>query len=53
MVYAGLVPDPGSLERAGMPTGGAAVGRLVVLTVVFLALAVWRIRRLRPTSRDE
>lgn len=53
MVYAGLVPDPGSLERAGMPTGGAAVGRLVVLTVVFVSLAVWRIRRLRLTSRVE
>lgn len=53
MVYAGLVPDPGSLERRGMPTGGAAVGRLVVLTVVFVALAVWRIRRLRLTSRDD
>jgi hypothetical protein len=53
MVYAGLVPDPGSLEREGMPTGWAAVGRLVVLTVVFVALAVWRIRRLKLTSRDE
>ena len=53
MVYAGLVPDPGSLEREGMPTGGAAVGRLVVLTVVFVALAMWRIRRLRLTSRVE
>ena len=53
MVYAGLVPDPGSLERAGMPTGLAAVGRLAVLTLVFLALAVWRIRRLRPAGRAE
>jgi ABC-type transport system involved in cytochrome c biogenesis permease component len=53
MVYAGLVPDPGSLEREGMPTGGGAVVRLVVLTVVFVALAVWRIRRIRLASRDE
>ena len=49
----GWLLDPGSLERAGMPTGGAAVARLVVLTVVFLALAVWRIRWLRPASSDE
>lgn len=47
MVYAGLAPDAHGLERAGMPTGGAAVGRLALLTVVFLLLAVWRIRRLR------
>jgi ABC-type transport system involved in cytochrome c biogenesis permease component len=53
MVYAGLVQDPGSLEREGMPTGGAAVARLVVLTVVFVGLAVWRIRRLRLTNRVE
>jgi hypothetical protein len=53
MVYAGLVPDPGGLERAGMPTGGAAVGRLAVLTVVFLLLAVWRIRRLRLAGSPE
>ncbi len=53
MAYAGLVEDPGSLERAGMPTGGAAVGRLVVLTIVFVALAIWRIRRLRMTGKVE
>lgn len=53
MVYAGLVPDSGSLEREGMPTGVDAVVRLVLLTVVFVALAIWRIRRLRLTSRDE
>jgi hypothetical protein len=47
MVYAGLGPSTAGLERAGMPTGGAAVGRLAVLTVVFVLLAVWRIRRLR------
>jgi hypothetical protein len=53
MVYAGLVPDPGALEREGVPTGWAAVARLVVLTVVFVVLAVWRIRRLTLASRDE
>ncbi len=47
MVYAGLGPEADGLERAGMPTGGAAVGRLALLTVVFLLLAVRRIRRLR------
>jgi hypothetical protein len=53
MVYAGLFPGGGTLERAGMPTGGAAVARLALLTVVFVLLAVWRIRRLRPTGNVE
>ena len=53
MVYAGLVPDPGGLERAGMPTGGAAVGRLALLTGLFVLLAVRRIRRLKLTGVGE
>jgi hypothetical protein len=53
MVYAGLVPDAGGLERAGMPTGGAAVGRLALLTVVFVLLAIRQIRRLRLTGVGE
>ena len=53
MVYAGLGPSTGELERAGMPTGVAAVGRLALLTVVFVLLAVWRIRRLRLAGSVE
>ena len=53
MVYAGLGPDAQVLERAGMPTGWAAVGRLAILTVVFVLLAVRRIRRFRITSVGE
>jgi len=53
MVYAGLGPDADGLERAGMPTGGAAVGRLALLTVVFVLLAVRQIRRLRLTGVGE
>jgi hypothetical protein len=53
MVYAGLGPRAHELERAGMPTGGAAVGRLVLLTVVFVLLAVRRIRRLRLAGAGE
>jgi hypothetical protein len=53
MVYAGLGSSTVELEREGMPTGGAAAGRLVLLTVVFVLLAVWRMRRLRPISRGE
>ncbi len=53
MVYAGLGPSAADLERAGMPTGGSAVARLALLTVVFLLLAVRRIRRLRLTGIGE
>lgn len=53
MVYAGLGPEADGLERAGMPTGGAAVGRLALLTVVFVVLAVRQIRRLRLTGVGE
>jgi ABC-2 type transport system permease protein len=53
MVYAGLGPHAEGLQRAGMPTGGAAVGRLVLLSVVFVLLAVRQIRRFRITSVGE
>jgi hypothetical protein len=53
MVYAGLGPDAHGLERAGIPIGGAAVGRLALLTVVFLLFAVRRIRRFRISSVGE
>jgi hypothetical protein len=53
MVYAGLAPGADGLERAGMPTGWAAVGRLALLTVVFVLLAVWRMRRLRLAGDGE
>jgi hypothetical protein len=53
MVYAALGPSAGNIERAGMPAGGAAVGRLAVLTAVFVLLAVWRMRRLRLAGGGE
>jgi hypothetical protein len=53
MVYAGLGPGAGALEREGMPSGGAAVGRLALLTVVLVLLAVWRMRRLRLAGGGE
>jgi len=53
MVYAGLGPHGYQVERSGMPTGGAAVGRLALLTVVFVVLAVRMIRRSRPTGGGE
>lgn len=52
-VYASYGPGAEALERSGIPTDGAAVGRLALLTVVALALAVWRMQTLQLTgSRD-
>ncbi len=38
---------PRRLQRSGIPTGGAAVVRLLVVTAVALAVAIWRMRHLR------
>ena len=46
-VYAGLCDDASFLLRDGVPSGWAAVVRLALLTVVFLALSIWRLRHLR------
>jgi hypothetical protein len=52
MAYAGLADREDTL-REGMPTGGGAVVRLVVLGAVFLVIAVRRIRRLRLVGAGE
>jgi ABC-type transport system involved in multi-copper enzyme maturation permease subunit len=47
-ILVGLIDEvPVRLERDGIPIGWAAVGRLAVVTVVVLAIAVWRMRHLR------
>jgi len=52
-VYAGLCDDASFLVREGVPSGWAGVVRLVMLTVVFLALSVWRLRHLRLTGASD
>ncbi|HYF44565.1 MAG TPA: hypothetical protein VD926_00040 [Acidimicrobiales bacterium] len=49
-VVAGLWDRGFLLEREGIPTGGSAVVRLVLITVVTLLLAAWRLRRMRPVG---
>lgn len=49
--FAGLID--GGNPRDGIPAGWAAVGRLGLLTVVFLALASWGLRRLRLTGSGD
>jgi ABC-type transport system involved in multi-copper enzyme maturation permease subunit len=47
-IFIGLLDDPPTrLEREGIPEGTAAIVRLLIVTVIALALANWRMKRLR------
>jgi ABC-type transport system involved in multi-copper enzyme maturation permease subunit len=47
-VFVGLIDDPPRrLVRSGIPEGGAAIVRLAIIAVVALAVANWRMRRMR------
>jgi ABC-type transport system involved in multi-copper enzyme maturation permease subunit len=53
-VLVGLVHEvPSRLVRRGIPTGGAAVVRLIVVTVVALAIARWRLKRLSLSGASD
>jgi hypothetical protein len=52
-VLAGTWDDGFLVERSGMPSGGAAVLRLVLITVVCLLVASWRLRRMRPVGGED
>jgi hypothetical protein len=41
------------IARDGMPTGWASVARLVILAVLCLGVATWRLGRMRPLSGDD
>ena len=49
-VLVGLTGQASDLQREGIPAGWAAVGRLVVVAVIGLAIATHRLRSLRPAS---
>jgi hypothetical protein len=49
-VYSKLGPGAESLARSGMPDGWGAVVRLAMIAAVALALAAWRLGRLRLTG---
>lgn len=52
--FVGLLDDPPTrLVREGIPHGGAAVVRLVIVTAVALALSVWRMRHLRLSGASD
>jgi ABC-type transport system involved in multi-copper enzyme maturation permease subunit len=52
-VYTGIAPGADFLHREGIPEGGAAIVRLLVITVVCLAFASWRLRRLQLTGASD
>lgn len=53
-VFIGLVDDPPRrLVRAGIPAGTDAVGRLLVVTLVVLLLANWRMRHIRLSGASD
>lgn len=49
-VLVGLTGPAGDLQREGVPSGWAAVGRLVLVAAIGLAIATRRLRSLRPAS---
>jgi len=49
-VLVGLTSPAADLQREGIPSGWAAVGRLAVVAAVGLAVATRRLRSLRPAS---
>jgi ABC-2 type transport system permease protein len=49
-VFTGLAEVPGDLVRQGVPSGWSATGRLAIITALSLAVATWRLGRLRLTG---
>jgi ABC-type transport system involved in cytochrome c biogenesis permease component len=53
-VYAVLGPDAeDELLREGIPSGWGAVVRLALITVVTVGLAIWRVRNLKLTGKED
>jgi ABC-type transport system involved in multi-copper enzyme maturation permease subunit len=47
-IFVGMLDDPPErLVRDGIPAGGDAVVRLLIVTAIALAISVWRLRHLR------
>lgn len=53
-VFVGLLDDaPARLVRDGIPEGASAIGRLAIVTVVALAVAHWRMRRMQLSGASD
>jgi ABC-type transport system involved in multi-copper enzyme maturation permease subunit len=52
--FVGFLDDaPRRLERHGIPQGGAAIGRLVVVAAVSLGVATWRMRQMQLSGASD
>jgi hypothetical protein len=53
-VFVGLLDDPPSrLVRDGIPQGWSAVARLAVVTALSLAVANWRMKRMKLSGASD
>jgi hypothetical protein len=52
-VFTGMAEVAESMERSGVPDGGAAVVRLLMITALGLAVAAWRLPRLRMVGSSD
>jgi ABC-type transport system involved in multi-copper enzyme maturation permease subunit len=53
-IFVAWIDDaPSRLVRDGIPQGGAAIVRLALVTIVALALAIWRMRHMRIVGASD
>jgi hypothetical protein len=52
--FVGFLNDvPSDVVRKGIPQGGAAVVRLLIVAAVFLAIAIWRMSHMRMAGASD
>jgi ABC-2 type transport system permease protein len=53
-IFVAWIDDaPSRLERSGIPSGGGAIVRLVIVSVIALAIANWRMSRMRLSGASD
>jgi hypothetical protein len=53
-IFVGYISDaPTRIVRTGIPEGAAAVVRLLIVTVVMLGVAVWRMAHMRMAGASD
>jgi hypothetical protein len=53
-IFVAWIDDaPHRLERSGIPSGGGAIVRLVIVSAIALAIANWRMSRMRLSGATD
>lgn len=53
-IFLGYLNDvPSSIVRTGIPAGGAAVVRMVIVTIILLGVSIWRMRHMRVAGASD